>query len=92
VTSTSASQVTAITATCTSVGTCSQATLTSDMTLPSAIPAGTPPPTATRFFGTATNTGMGVYTLTPTIAVAIPTGTLLGTYTTTFTVTISSGP
>jgi hypothetical protein len=89
---TTASTITGISAACTSVGTCSQATLTSDVTLPMVIPAGTTPPTATRFFGTATNTGMGAYTLTPTIAIAIPTGTLLGTYTTTFTVTISSGP
>ncbi len=89
---TTASTMTGISAACTSVGTCSQATLTNGITPPIAIPAGTTPPSPVKFFGTAVSTGMGIYTLTPVISVAIPTSTLVGTYTSTLTVTISSSP
>ncbi len=87
-----ASTITGISAVCITVDTCSQTSLVSRVTLPIPIPAGVIPPTAIQFFGTATNTGMGMYMLTPAISVVIPTGALAGTYTTIFTVTISSSP
>jgi hypothetical protein len=90
---TTASTITGVTATCTTAGSCSNPTLSSyNVTTPVAIPAAVTAPTAVKFFNTNSSTGMGVYTLTPAVSVAIPTGALIGSYTSTFTITISSGP
>jgi hypothetical protein len=89
---TTASQITGITASCTTAGTCSQASVTSGTTLPVTVPAATTAPTAVKFFSAAATYGSGVYTVTPTIAVTIPGSTKLGTYTSTYTLAIVSGP
>jgi hypothetical protein len=57
-----------------------------------AVPAGSGPPTAVKFFNSAANTGMGLFTLTPTIGVFVPQNTYAGTYTSTLTIAVVSGP
>ncbi len=89
---TTASNITGITANCTSAGTCSSPTLTSSTTYPVQIPAAVSAPAAIKFFSTAITTGSGVYTITPTIAVFIPGSTKTGSYTSTYTLLIVSGP
>lgn len=49
-------------------------------------------PTAVEFFDAAADTGMGDFTITPTLQVAIPANAYAGTYTSTFTITLASGP
>jgi hypothetical protein len=49
-------------------------------------------PTAVKLFNAAANTGMGAFTVTPTISVAIPANSYAGTYTSTVTVAVVSGP
>jgi hypothetical protein len=44
------------------------------------------------FFNAANATGVGNWTLTPTISVAVPANARAGTYTTTLTTTLVSGP
>jgi hypothetical protein len=57
-----------------------------------AIPAGPGPPAPVQFFDSALGTGMGTFTLTPSIQVAIPASSFAGSYTSIVTVTIASGP
>jgi hypothetical protein len=47
---------------------------------------------AVKLFNAAANTGMGSFTVTPTVQVAIPANTFAGTYTSTVTVAVVSGP
>jgi hypothetical protein len=67
-------------------------TPTNAITYPVAVPAGSGPPTAVKFFNSAANTGMGKFTLTPTIGVFVPQNSYAGTYTSTVTLAIVSGP
>jgi hypothetical protein len=62
------------------------------VTYPVAVPAGATAPTPVKFFNAAANSGMGKFTLTPTIAVFVPQNTYAGTYTSTVTIAIASGP
>ena len=89
--STSASTATAASATCAGGTTCTNPT--NAVTYPLAVPAGgSGPPTAVKLFNAAANTGMGGFTVTPTVQVAIPANTYAGTYTSTVTVAVVSGP
>jgi hypothetical protein len=45
-----------------------------------------------KLFNAAANTGMGRFTVTPTIGVAVPGNAYAGTYTSTVTVAAVSGP
>jgi hypothetical protein len=65
---------------------------TNAITYPIAVPAGSGPPTAVKFFNSAANTGMGKFTITPTIGVFVPQNSYAGTYTSTLTLAIVSGP
>jgi hypothetical protein len=56
------------------------------------VPAGTTPPTAVKFFNAAASSGMGKFTVTPTIGVSVPQSSTAGTYTSTLTISIVSGP
>ncbi len=87
--STTASNATGVTALCAS-GTCTAPT--NAITYPLGVPAGSSAPTAVKLFNAAANTGMGGFTVTPTISVAIPANTYAGTYTSTVTVAVVSGP
>ena len=86
---TTASSLTGVTSTCAS-GTCTNPT--NATTYPVAVPAGSTAPTAVKFFSAAANTGMGKFTVTPTIGVFVPQNTTAGTYTSTLTLAVVSGP
>lgn len=86
---TTASSMTGVTSTCAS-GTCTNPS--NAQTYPITVPAGSTAPTPVKFFNTTANNGMGRFTITPTIAVAIPQNAFAGTYTSTVTVSIVSGP
>jgi len=87
--STSASTVTGVSSSCAS-GTCTNPT--NSIGYPLTVPAGSSPPTAVKLFNAAANTGMGKFTVTPTVQVSIPANTYAGTYTSTVTVAVVSGP
>jgi putative surface cell wall-binding protein len=86
---TNASSLTGVTSVCAS-GTCTNPT--NAVAYPVAVPAGSTPPTAVKFFNAAANTGMGKFTNTPTIGVFVPQNSVAGTYTSTLTISIVSGP
>ena len=88
--STSASSVTGVTATCAGGTTCTNPT--NSITYPLTVPAAGTAPTAVKLFNAAANTGMGSFTVTPTVSVSIPANTYAGTYTSTVTVAVVSGP
>ncbi|HKV57107.1 MAG TPA: WxL domain-containing protein [Ktedonobacteraceae bacterium] len=48
--------------------------------------------TPVEFFNATANTGMGMFTITPTISISIPAATYAGTYTSNVTVALVSGP
>jgi hypothetical protein len=86
---TTASSATGVSSAC-ATGTCTNPT--NGIGYPLAVPAGAGPPTAVKLFNAAANTGMGSFTVTPTVQVAIPANTFAGTYTSTVTVALVSGP
>ncbi len=73
-------------------GTGSSTSPTNAITYPVAVPAGATAPTAAKFFNAGANTGMGKFTLTPTVGVFVPQSSFAGTYTSTVTVAIVTGP
>jgi hypothetical protein len=87
---TNASTVTAVTSACANGGICT--TPTNAITYPLAVPAGSTPPTAVKFYNAAAATGIGTFTLTPTVSVTVPQNSFSGTYTSTLTVSVVSGP
>ena len=84
-----ASTLTGATSACAS-GTCTNPT--NAVTYPVVVPAGATPPTAVKFFNAAANTGLGSFTVTPTVGVFVPATTFAGSYSSTLTVSIVSGP
>jgi hypothetical protein len=87
--STSASSIASVSSSCTG-GTCTNAT--NGLTYPVAVPAGSGPPTAVKFFNAAANTGMGKFTITPSVNVAVPANSYAGSYSSTVTLAIATGP
>ena len=59
---------------------------------PLAVPAGPKAPAAIKFYSAAARTGLGSFTITPMITIAIPANTYAGVYSSIITVTIVSGP
>jgi WxL domain surface cell wall-binding len=59
------------------------------ITYPMGVPAGAP---AVKFFNAAANSGLGKFTITPTVTISIPGNTYAGTYTSTVSVAVVSGP
>ncbi len=59
---------------------------------PLAIPAAGTAPAAVKFYDAAANTGQGMFTVTATVRVAVPSNSFAGTYTSTLTLAIASGP
>jgi len=45
-----------------------------------------------KFFNAAANSGMGRFTITPSITVSVPGNVYAGTYSSTVTVAVASGP
>jgi hypothetical protein len=64
----------------------------SAITYPVGVPAGASAPTAVKFFDAGANTGLGKFTITPTVTIAIPGNTYAGTYTSTVTIALNVGP
>jgi len=86
--STEASSMTGVTSVC-AEGTCTDPT--NAITYPLAVPAGAEA-TAVKFFNAAAETGLGKFTVTPTVGVSIPANTYAGAYTSTVTLASVSGP
>lgn len=87
--STTASSMTGVTSVC-AEGTCTDPT--NAITYPLTVPAAATPPAAVKFFNAAEETGLGKFTVTPTVGVSIPANTYAGTYTSTVTLASVSGP
>jgi hypothetical protein len=87
--STSASTATGVSSSCAS-GTCTSPTNSISYNL--AVPAGSSAPTPVKLFNAAANSGLGNFTVTPSVQVAIPANTYAGTYTSTVTLAVVSGP
>lgn len=87
--STTASSMTGVTSEC-AEGTCTNPT--NAVAYPLTVPAAAVAPTAVKFFNAAAETGMGKFTVTPTVGVSIPANTYAGTYTSTVTLASVSGP
>lgn len=84
-----ASTLTAVSDACAS-GTCTSPS--NSISYPLAVPAAPSAPPAVKFFDAAAFTGMGTFTIAPTIAVNVPQNSYAGTYTSTLTLSINSGP
>jgi hypothetical protein len=85
---TTASQLADVTSSCN--GLCTDPN--SSIAYPVAIPSGSGPPAAVKYFKPAAGTGMGSFTLTLNGQVSVPANSYAGTYTATRTITIASGP
>lgn len=84
-----ASTITGVTSVCAS-GTCTNPT--NAVAYPVGVPAGATPPTAVKLLNAAANTGLGSFTVTPTVGVFVPAASFAGSYSSTLTVSIVSGP
>ena len=87
---TTASSISAVTSACTAGGTCTNPT--NAISYPLTIPAAATAPAAVKVFNAAANTGLGRFTVTPTVNVAIPGNSYAGSYTSTITIAAVSGP
>jgi hypothetical protein len=87
--SNSAASITAASSGC-DQGTCTNPT--NGISYPVTVPADTAAPTPVKIFNAAADSGMGDFTITPTLQVAIPANTYAGTYSSTMTITIATGP
>lgn len=85
-----ASTVTGVSASCVSGATCTNPTNNVNYNL--AVPAAATAPTAVKLFDAAANTGMGKFTVTPSVSVAVPANTYAGTYSSTITLAVVTGP
>lgn len=91
--STTATTLTAApTVACDAGVTCRRATKTAIVTYPYTLPAAAVAPTATRFFNSAANRGMGDQTITPAWRLAVPANAYTGGYTSAWTISLVSGP
>jgi hypothetical protein len=86
---TTASSMTAVATVC-SVGPCTDPV--NSIGYPLAVPAGSPEPAPDKFYSTPANTGIGTFTVTPTVQVAVPANAYAGTYTSTLTLALVAGP
>lgn len=87
---TTASSLSAVTEACAAGTTCTAPT--NAITYPVVVPAASTAPTAVKFYNAAAATGLGKFTITPTIGVTIPANTYAGSYTSTVTLAVVSGP
>ncbi len=89
---TNASRIESIEAACAAGSTCTDPS--NAVTYPLALPAGASAPSAVKFFNADAATGLGKFTITPTISIAIPANTYASSsgYSSTITVAVVSGP
>jgi len=87
--STASSIITPPTAVCSGAGNHCTGPNDSAIGYPVTVPAGA---TAVKFFDAALNTGLGKFTIMPTVTLSIPGNTYAGTYTSTVTIALNSGP
>jgi hypothetical protein len=87
---TTASTITAVSSACANGGICTNPT--NAITYPASVPAGSTPPAAVKFFNAAAATGIGTFTVTPTVSVTVPQNSFSGTYTSDLTISVVSGP
>jgi putative surface cell wall-binding protein len=87
---TTASSMTGVSSSCVVGGTCTNPT--NAITYPLTVPAAASAPAAVKLFNSAANTGMGRFTVTPTIAVSIPGNSYAGSYASTVTFAVATGP
>ena len=88
-----ASTITSVASACvTETSTCTNPS--NAVTYPLTLPAGASAPTAAKFFNADADTGLGKFTITPTISIAIPANTYASQsgYSSTLTVAVVSGP
>ena len=87
----SASTITGVTSGCQSGSTC---TLPTNNVANSnlAVPAGSGPPAAVKYFNAANVTGLGRINVNATVAVVVPANTIAATYSSTITVSAVAGP
>jgi hypothetical protein len=65
---------------------------TNSVGYPLAVPAAPTAPTPVKLFNAAVDTGLGSFTLTPTVGVTVPGNAFAGVYSSTLTVAVASGP
>ena len=87
---TTASSIASAASACTAGGTCTNPT--NAIGYPLTVPAAATAPAAVKVFNAAANTGMGRFTVTPSINVSIPGNSYAGSYTSTLTIAAVSGP
>lgn len=87
---TTASSIASVSSACVAGGTCTNAT--NSITYPLTIPAAATAPTAVKLFNSAATTGLGRFTITPSINVTIPGNSFSGSYASTLTIAAVSGP
>ena len=87
---TTASSIASASSSCTAGGTCTNPT--NSITYPLTVPAAATAPTAVKVFNAAANTGMGRFTVTPSINISIPGNSYAGTYNSTLTIAAVTGP
>jgi hypothetical protein len=85
-----ASTITAVSETCQGVGACTEPVSSSTYPLP--LPAAATAPAGVVLFDAAAGTGMGAFTLTPSIDVTVPGSSYAGRYRSTVTITAAAGP
>jgi hypothetical protein len=89
--SNTASEVKGVTSAC-ARGTCCT-NPTNSVSYPLTLPAGSAiPATPVKLFNAAVGTGLGDFTVTPTVGVTIPANAYAGTYTSTITLAVASAP
>jgi hypothetical protein len=86
----SASSISGVSSACVAGGSCTSPT--NAISYPLTVPAGSTAPAAVKLFNAAANTGMGRFTVTPTIGVSVPGNAYAGTFSSTVTVAVVSGP
>jgi hypothetical protein len=87
---TGASSIASVASACVAGGTCSNPT--NAIAYPLTIPVGATAPTAVKLFNAAATTGLGRFTITPSINVSIPGNSFAGSYASTLTIAAVSGP
>jgi hypothetical protein len=87
--STGASSITTVTFVCAVLPALCTSNPSNSVAYPVAFAAGSAP---VKFFNAAALTGIGTFTVTPTVKVAIPANAYAGTYSSTLTLTLAAGP